>query len=544
MKLPVRFLFSFLLFFLIFFGLFTKSIHAQSINQTPQNSYAVPNTNPDVPKNLHTYTQSVMIEVMSALTCQLAGVDPTNPTGKCLGVDPKTGSIGFVEGGGGAVGVMGNFIGMLYRPPAHTVDYAANLAQNFGISKHTYAANNGTGFAGISPLIDLWSQFRNIVYLLFVLVFIIIGVAIMLRIKIDPRTVMTIQNQIPKLIIGILLVTFSFAIAGFLIDVMYIFIYLIINILYSHQGTPSLYTSSFGFANNTFGIFDIAFKASYSISAIILDFSPKLFTTYLGSIITSVLGFVLAGPIGAATGSTCAILESIPRVGGFLANFFNFLTGGFLSHIIGIGGGACDLTNYAGKIIVGGLAGIIAFLVILIAILWALFRLWFTLLSAYIMILIDIVLAPFWIVAGAFPGSAVSFTGWLRSLVANLSVFPATIALFLLGARFMEIFSAHPGDMFVPPLIGNSDAADHFGAIIGLGIILTTPNIVKTMREALKAPKVDLSSIGSAIGVGAGVPTRTVGQAAGIYTAATFNPYDASGSRRAALGRVLTRFLR
>src|SRR3989344_8129172 len=112
------------LFFIFSFLIFKSPTFAQTVsipnsnlpnyqnNQT--NPYAAPNTNPDVPKNLHTYTQSVMIEVMSALVCQLSGIDPTNVSQKCLGVDPKTGSIGFVEGGGGAVGFMGGMIGMLY----------------------------------------------------------------------------------------------------------------------------------------------------------------------------------------------------------------------------------------------------------------------------------------------------------------------------------------------------------------------------------------------------------------------------------------------
>ena len=72
-----------------------------------QNNYAAPNTNPDVPKNLHTYTQNVLIETMAAVACQLAGVDPTTPDGRCLGPDPKTGKIGYVENGGGAIGFMG-----------------------------------------------------------------------------------------------------------------------------------------------------------------------------------------------------------------------------------------------------------------------------------------------------------------------------------------------------------------------------------------------------------------------------------------------------
>ncbi|MEX2007327.1 MAG: hypothetical protein WD992_01000, partial [Candidatus Levyibacteriota bacterium] len=38
---------------------------------TAVNPYTEPRVNPDVPKNLHTWTQNVMIETMSALTCQL-----------------------------------------------------------------------------------------------------------------------------------------------------------------------------------------------------------------------------------------------------------------------------------------------------------------------------------------------------------------------------------------------------------------------------------------------------------------------------------------
>src|SRR3989344_1169241 len=531
------------LFFIFSFLIFKSPTFAQTVsipnsnlpnyqnNQT--NPYAAPNTNPDVPKNLHTYTQSVMIEVMSALVCQLSGIDPTNVSQKCLGVDPKTGSIGFVEGGGGAVGFMGGMIGMLYTAPVHAADYMKDLAQNFGIAKSTYAQNTGLGVSRVSPLIPLWSKFRDIVYLLFVLVFVIIGVAIMLRVKIDPRTVMTLQNQIPKLIIGILLVTFSLAIAAFLIDLMYVALYLILNI-FEHD-VPRLYTSPFSVAHDTFNIFTVAFNASYSVGNIIASLTPGLFTTYLGSIITAVLGFILAGPIGAVAGSTCAIFESLPVVGGFLSGALNFITSGF-----GLfGGGACDLTNYAGKIVIGGLAGIIAFLVILIAILWALFRLWFILLQAYIMILIDIVFAPFWIVAGLFPGRTISFTSWLRSLISNLAAFPATLVLFLLGETFMHLFDAGGGDMFVPPFIGNPNG-ERFGAIIALGIILTAPRIVTTLREALKAPKIDLSSIGAAVGAGAGYPisvAKGVGQTIAGYEEYRLAGYD-QATGRVSYGKV------
>src|SRR3989344_5398845 len=246
-----------------------------------------PNTNSNVPNNLHNWTQSVMIEVMLALTCQLVGIDPTQPNRQCLGIDQKTGKIGFLPTGdaekmqiGGAIGGMSNMISMLYAPPIHTSDYFQNLAQNFGIVKNANAQVTGTGFKGLEPLQKLWEAFRNIVYLLFVIVFVVIGLAIMLRIKIDPRTVMTIQNQIPKIIIGIILVTFSFAIGGFLIDLMWVTIYLVFGIISGvspeiassvNSLNPALHLGDSPFGVLGGNINGIASSVSFSIRDLLLD---------------------------------------------------------------------------------------------------------------------------------------------------------------------------------------------------------------------------------------------------------------------------------
>ena len=57
---------------------------------------------------------------------------------------------------------------------------------------------------------------------------------------------MTIQNQIPKIIISLILVTFSFAIAGFLIDLMWVSIYVVINLM--SQADPNITASAVGTA--------------------------------------------------------------------------------------------------------------------------------------------------------------------------------------------------------------------------------------------------------------------------------------------------------
>src|SRR3989344_6867350 len=69
----------------------------------PNSNYL--NTHPDVPQNLNTYTQSVFINIATALSCIFTGVDPLNPQGKCLGIDPATHKSGYGEQGGGLMAI-------------------------------------------------------------------------------------------------------------------------------------------------------------------------------------------------------------------------------------------------------------------------------------------------------------------------------------------------------------------------------------------------------------------------------------------------------
>lgn len=465
MKNPVRIPVIFILFaigYLLFAAI-------PSFAQT--NPYTTPNTSPDVPKNMHTWTQNVVIEVLSALTCQITGIDPVNQNQKCLGADPKTGQIGFVENGGGAIGMMGSMIAVLYTPPIHTGDYFNYLAGNFGVAKPAHAA---LGFERISPLIGLWTTFRNLVYLVFVVAFIFIGLAIMLRIKIDPRTVMSIENQIPKMIIGILLVTFSFAIAGFLIDMMYVFIYLIFNIFASVPQLGKSATDSI-----------IKVQTSFNGQNVIGVFND---TVHYTDIVTYSSGAV-KDIVGSIFGPEVISFD----VGQVNVPWWDTIIGGIVGSVAkGIG------------TFVGWTLGLLSLFIIGIAVLWSLFKLWFELIKAYVFILIDVVFAPFYIVSGVFPGG-LGVGGWLRDLISNLIVFPTTIVLFLMGKVFMEAMGSNL-QSFVPPLIGNPGAGGTISSLIGLGIILLAPQVVNMMKEYIKAPQFKyISAIGQAIGVGTGI---------------------------------------
>src|SRR5258706_1870936 len=457
---PVRWIIStviigILLFALGFFA--TRPTHAQTnlvpqpnTNVTPAqtqtnvvaNPYMTPETNPDVPKNLHTYTQSLILEITSSLICQIGGFDVITHSPSCLGLDPTTGKIGYVKSSGGLIGFTGNIISGLYNPPLHTSDYIKYMAGNFGFPRHAYA--QGVGFSGLSPLIKLWSTFRNIVYLFFVVIFILVGFAIMLRVRIDPRTVMTIQNQLPKLVVGLLLVTFSFAIAGFLVDLMWVVVFLVINILLSadpgiwsiNNGTTysisySIFENPIGFANNVLngGIIGVSLGAGGSIGGII----HNLFSGNNSDLLRT-------------STSTCNGFDPFCWAGQGIANVLGSVVGAFFGIIFSI----------------------LGTLVVLIAILIAMFRLWFSLLISYAYILLYTVFSPFYIAIGLLPGSKTGFVSWLRGLTAQLAAFPAAIGMFMIGRLFMDGFVPGPlnNSLFVPPLIGNPNGANQIGFLL------------------------------------------------------------------------------
>ncbi|HET9946528.1 MAG TPA: hypothetical protein VFQ63_00545 [Patescibacteria group bacterium] len=482
MARTVRWILGFLLFFVL---LFPASALAQSYPT---------NQDPAIPQNLHTYSQNVLLEVLDAAGCEMSGIDLSNPKMPCLGYDFHTGKIGYIKSGG-LLGTSVQMIATLYTPPAHFSDFTKDISSNFGLVKHTYAASScdpsagiGVGFCGINPLVNIWKTFRNIVYLFFVLIFILVGFGIMLRFKIDPRTVMTIENQLPRLVIGLLLVTFSFAIAGLLIDAMWVGTFLVINIL---TGVPSSGLQAGKVVghlfNNPFGFFDAAAPGGFA------------------GVTFGAGGSVKDVMLGIFTGNTSNQLGLVPPTQS--CNWYD--VGCWLSGTI-VGTVGQVLANILG-FLVSWIIGIIGGIIILIALLVAMFRLWMALALAYVYILIDIVLGPFYILLGMIPGSKINFQSWAQGLLANLAAFPAAIGIFLLGNLFMQAAGGNENLLFVPPLIGNpnpsgavSQGSSPLSFLIGVVIILIAPSVVGLMKEVFKAPQNKLGQAAfSNIGLGA-----------------------------------------
>lgn len=516
-----------------------QKVLAQEISPTPYPE-STRSAESDLPKDIGTTVQVIFIQMLGSVSCQLTGFNAMDRThnGMCVGTDPNTGKMSYVQGKGGLLGMLGGGIIATYNIPISSRDYIADSVNNFGLTKSAYAQQSPnqayTGFQTLAPLLPIWKVFRDLVYLLFVVVFILIGLGIMFRLQIDARTVMTIQNQIPKVIIALLLVTFSYAIAGFLVDLMWVAIYLVTAVMTNGTG--------------------ITLTASYITSPDHLFTMPLQFgNDVLKSTPQSASGVVdVATGVGKGASQTLVSLFDMRNWNAQVyvqAQCAWYNPGGCVATTL-----ASIIPKLLGYIIEFAAFGLV-FLVVAVTLVITFVRIWFTLIKAYIYILLDVVLAPFWILSGLLPGGA-GAGPWLRDLLANLSAFPVTIVIFLLGKLFIDNYStaAVTSTRFVPPLIGDPGNPSILAGLIGFAIVLITPEALAITREQLKAPDFKyMATVGKAIGSGRSaafaIPgglwkyafkTNAYGQAKGPLAVALGDKFRNKGGVRGSLYKMVT----
>src|SRR3989339_574267 len=326
------------------------------------------------------------------------------------------------------------------NPPASGIYWVYTNLQDAGFVPKSYASE-GMGFGAIKPLMNVWKIFRDIAYLILVIILVSIGFMIMFRTKINPQTVISVENALPKIVTSLLLITFSFAIAGFLIDLMYILIAIIISIL------------SNGGAN-----YDVGSMQNEYLSAtpwnIYLSFQP------IRKNLTGISGDVFLGTI---TDVGTAFMTLFPT---YVNNVFRLVSGAFagfflikdFSILLTYPFKVMELVDNMGAeaatfgINLGKLVGS-------------------TLLSVGSTILID-----------AIPGKS-GFTTWFKNLLAELLTFPVIITVFLVGNVIMNSL-AYPGDFWFPPFLLGIDPLA-FSTLLGLGIMFMIPDLVKLVKDSL-----------------------------------------------------------
>ena len=294
---------------------------------------------------------------------------------------------------GGATGVTASLIAKLYdQRPLSSLDYLAYLRKNAGIAKPAIAIGEGSKFlTGDSDqaILELWTISRNVAYLLFVVVLVVIGLMIMFRTRLNPQTVINVQLALPRIVVGLILVTFSFAIAGLIIDTVYL----------GHNLINTIYYKEFPLNQ--------------------LDPNPDPYTLdFVGDLLT-----------GRSFGGAGVINKLGEFIGGLGRTLF-----ALICEIPGINklpGSKCAKTTLT-------ITDKIIPLIFAFTLLGTGIKIFFALITKYVTLILQTIFSPFVFLFSAIPGRQEVVSNFFRQMLSAALTFPAMAFMFYLAAYIVD----------------------------------------------------------------------------------------------------------
>ncbi|MBN1169047.1 hypothetical protein JXA63_04115 [Candidatus Woesebacteria bacterium] len=259
--------------------------------------------------------------------------------------------------------------------PISSIAYFKDLKTRLKIVPEAKA--QGFGFTAANPVMELWRMVRDITYFLLVIIVIAMAFMIMFRMKISPQTVISVQSALPKVVFALILITFSYAIAGFMIDLMYVVVGLLAGIIYN---------ASFTSGENWGEIFS-QLTGNWGVLDLMRIYIQFFFPAFMSALFRGGLGLGIVG-----------LTLIVPLI---------------LTVIVGI------------------------------MLIWMTIRILWILIKAYVNILIQIIMGPIQILLGTLTGGG--FGNWLKTLLAELAVYPITGFLFFVSFIFLRSSFADNG---------------------------------------------------------------------------------------------------
>lgn len=420
-----------LLFLILHSALFIQTAHAQTSFPASASSSLQPaayNLPATISPTSPLYTDLLVSNMFHTFSCLAIGQSFIGQpcltyqiTKNAQGAIQSVPMLSQVNLSGGTLGAVTSLIGTLYtNPPVRTVDYLASVGQDLGIVKEAHAQVLGSGASVLSPILQLWQTSRNISYIFMIIVFLVIGLMVMFRNRINPQTVITAQAALPGLVIGLILITFSYFLAGLISDLAFVGTNIVGYYFVSAQGNltannlnltqtiskhnildimaPLTGIVGSGDAASLAGsIFDKLGDAQFPVRTVIFWLSNQFLTPLVPTNLSANPWALLIGP-------------AVGLVGGLVANAaISPLLGQFLSFA------AC------------------------LALIYQMIKLLIRLLTAWLTIIFLTITAPFQLLIASLPGRQGIATGWILNILGNILIFPAVVAViyfvaFILGS--------------------------------------------------------------------------------------------------------------
>ena len=250
--------------------------------------------------------------------------------------------------------------------------------ENIEGSTTLYAASPDSGYQELldTGVNSVWKFVLNATYVIFILIMIVVGFMIMFRSKIGGQTLVTLGNSLPNVVLALIGATFSFAIAGLIIDIGGIIMGLIIEVFESVGGySPNIRIDTL--ANIARSLFPTALLKEI-IDTTLHNYNPSNWGSMLGSL----------------------------KIGDVFSAFSmikNFQTMGLISIILILAA------------ITVGTVGV--------------FKVFLTLVKAYFTILLNVIIGPLKIAVSAIPGKGVAFINWMKDIFRAVLIYPVTFAI-------------------------------------------------------------------------------------------------------------------
>ena len=373
--------------------------------------------------------------------------------------DLKRGLLGMTEDAGTAIYASYPMVNV----PAHLAyQWVPGYQENVN---SLYAANSSTGHpSGYEELVNsgvvtLWTRTLNLSYIFFVLVMIVSGFMIMFRHKIGGQAMVTLGTVLPKVITSLIIATFSFAIAGFIIDI------------------GGIITGVLAY--------------------ILVDGGDLLSISGIGTMMSSVLGQSETGVGGLFLG-----VAQVFGLGDLFENMSSGSPVGLLAIAVAV---VSFIINPIGTAVVGAIA-LFVIISILGIILFGAIKVLITLYKAYFTLLISVILGPIQITLGAIPGNSKMVKNWLLTILRNVLVFPVVFFIInlpnALAASGTSILLRFPGKLvYEDPgtyLTDGVDSGGIFNAILRIFALYFAAQAPKFLEAWLPAD--NSKAVGEGIG--------------------------------------------
>lgn len=497
-----------LFLFLLTICYLPSTTYAQTATQTATTS-AIPYTLTSIPSSVSptspVFTDLLVSNIFHTFGCLAVGADLMGQP--CLTYQMSQNAQGVIQGvpvlsqtnfSGGALGATTSIITTLYMsPPVRTSVYLASVGKDLGVVKEAHAQVVGSGAGVLDPVLGLWRVSRNISYLIMIVIFVVIGLMIMFRQRINPQTVITAQAALPGLVIGLILITFSYFIAALITDAAYVGVNLVGYYFSAAQpnSPPKLVQE---IATENVGSIFSQFVGMISVGDLqgilqpiidTLEPGVQTWVRLFGALLAFQTGSAVGGPLSAVAGSaTCFLLPNAvaPGLGVTLGTIGAPICGA----VAGAVGGTVVGTGLAAKAFAdpAGTFNWALYFIAIAVMIYTMFKLLLRLVNNYLTIIFLTITAPFHFLVASLPGRQGIATNWILNMFCNVISFPAVFAVFYFvayiwggnsaPAHFFNVSSGqfNPTGGQTLPLFGGLDLS-FVRVLIAYGALLATPTI-------------------------------------------------------------------